>query len=181
MAPAPAAAASEGSARLLGSHLLLRLVAMGGLLAVYYALEWRALRQGLREALVPVLGLLGHPSAPLDAGTDLLLVVDGRHAFAIGANCTYADLVLVAAPFCWRFGRPFSVNLLRLGGLAAAVFVVNLGRVAAALALFADGVSWPLAHTVPDLSIHGVFLAVVVLAALRSDHAAAPGTATGHA
>lgn len=155
--------------RFFGRRLLLRLAALGILVAAYYALDWMALRLGLRRALVASLALLGHHSVPLEDASGLYIAVAGAGRFAVTANCTYADLVLITAPFCWRFGRPLAVNLWRLATLTAAVLSLNVARVALALHFYRRGASWFLAHDVPDLAIHYTAMIVVVLLALRRD------------
>ncbi len=165
--------------RFFGWRLLLRLAVLGLLVAVYYALDWVALRLGLRHAVVAALALLGHHSVPLEDASGLDIAVAGAGRFAVTANCTYADLVLITAPFCWRFRRSLATNLGRLAALTAAVLSLNVVRVVLALHFFHRGATWYLAHDVPDLAIHYTAMIVLVLLALRSDRIETSDTAAG--
>lgn len=149
--------------------LLLRVLGLGAALGLYYALEWRFLRSALCDALIRVLPLLGHTAVPLARESSSILLAGGRVAVAITANCSYADLILTLAPFCWRFQRSFGANLLRLAAVAAAVLPVNVARLALAVHFTLGGVRWPLAHDAPDTILHYLVIVAAVLLALRSD------------
>ncbi|MFP5285098.1 MAG: hypothetical protein ACLGI9_05105, partial [Thermoanaerobaculia bacterium] len=129
--------------------LLLRLLALGAALGLYYALEWRFLRTALCDALMWALPLLGHTAVPLASGSSTLLLAGDRVGVAITANCSYADLILTLAPFCWRFRRGLGANLLCLAAVAAAVLPVNVARLVLAVHFTLGGARWPLAHDAP--------------------------------
>lgn len=177
---APCGARGGGACHLLGARVLrsvdlrlgLRVLALGAALAVFYSFEWTWLRGWTRTAAAAVLIGLHHTATSLDAGSDLYLVFDGVHLFSVTRACTYVDLILVAAPFCWRFRRSLGANVRRLAALAVAVPVLNLVRVAVALHLYQLGAPWFYVHDLPDYVIHATFLAVTVLLALRSDRIA---------
>ncbi|MBI5827483.1 MAG: hypothetical protein HZB22_07150 [Deltaproteobacteria bacterium] len=156
--------------------LVLRLLGAGVLIALYYALDWSGLREVVRGAVAVFLGLLGHRAVSVDNGGEFYLLVDGYRSFAITANCTYADLALVMAPFCWRLRTPLLLNLSRLAVISAAIMIVNIARVVMAIDLYQGGVSWSLAHLLPDIAIHSASIAAAVWLALRSDRALKPGT-----
>lgn len=151
--------------------LVLRLMGAGVLIALYYSLDWAGLREAVRGAVAVFLGLLGHTAVSVDTGGGVYLLVDGYRSFAITANCTYADLALVVAPFCWRLRTPLILNLTRLAVISAAIMTVNIARVVMAIDLYQRGVSWSMAHLLPDIAIHSVSIAVAVWLALRSDRA----------
>lgn len=151
-------------------YLLLRLLGLGVLVFVYYALDWTLLRLGLREVIGFLMGFTGHAAMPVDSGKGIFLVVESGFLFEIGTPCTYVNLFLIAAPFCWRFQRSAADNILRLTILATAVQVFNVLRVLVALHFHLSGISWTLAHDIPDIAIRFVVISISVLLALRSDN-----------
>ena len=150
-----------------GGRLLRRLAAMALLIVAYVAVKWKPLRKGLRSGISFALQRLGHHVAYADTGPELLAV--DAEPYEITANCTYLDLFLTLAPFCWRRALPPAVNLRRLSLLAAAVLLGNVVRVSLALHLNADGMPWGLAHTVPDTLIRSIAVGGCVIAAVRDD------------
>ena len=68
-----------------------------------------------------------------------------------------------------RFDLRPRINGLHLVLLAAVISLANVFRVSLALHLDSRGVSWGLAHTVPDALIHLVPLTIFVLLALCRD------------
>jgi hypothetical protein len=149
-------------------RFLARLAAVAVLLAIYFSLEWVPLRRLLRSWAAFILRRLGHRTVSLDNGSELLLVVDSD-LYAVSANCTYADLFLVLAPFWWRIGSRPSRNLRRLVTLALAILVGNVARTSLAFHLTAKGIPWRLAHTVPDKLIHSAAVSSAAVAAIRRD------------
>jgi hypothetical protein len=112
---------------------------------VFYGLEWSRLRQLHVLWLQTTLHALGcHVEA---AGT--LLTVNGHH-FQNDPDCTYADLIICSLPLLWRVHRRLPRNLTVLAAFAAAVLVVNLGRVLLGVYAFAHGVSLFWAHDLVD-------------------------------
>jgi hypothetical protein len=152
--------------------LVLRLVALAFLIAIYFSFDWVLLRKLLRSCTAFVLGRAGHHTASIGAGSELFLVVDSE-LFSITANCTYLDLFLTLAPFCWGGGLRLSTNVRRLTALAVAIFLGNSARVSLALHLKAKGVPWALAHTVPDKLTHCAAVSTFMIAAVRNDWDAA--------
>ena len=149
--------------------LLLRVLGLGAALGLYYALEWRFLRAALCDAVIRVLPLLGHTALPLAQESSSILLAGGRVAVAITANCSWADLILILAPFSWRFRRGLRANLLRLAAIAAAVLTVNVARLALAVHFTLGGARWSLAHDIPETILHYLIIVTAVLLALRSD------------
>ena len=152
-------------------RFLARLAALALLLAGYFSCDWMVLRRLLRSSTERILRRLGHQTESVDNGSELLLVVDSE-PYAMTANCTYTDLFLSLAPFCWRAGLPPSGNLRRIVALALAIFFGNMLRTALALHLRAEGVPWAIAHTVPDKLIHSAAVSSAAAAAMRHDWAA---------
>ncbi|MBE9507215.1 MAG: hypothetical protein IMY86_04130 [Chloroflexi bacterium] len=153
-------------------RFLVRLVALALLLAAYFSLDWVLLRRLLRSCAAFTLRRLGHCTASVDNGSELLLVVDSE-PYAMTANCTYADLFLAVAPFCWRAELRPAGNLRRLVALALAIFFGNVVRTSLTLHLTAKGVPWALAHTVPDKLIHTAAVGGSAIVAVRGDWEAA--------
>lgn len=162
--------------------LLARLGAVALLVGLYYQVDWSWLARALADAVAGVLHLAGHSVALADdpGGAALVVARPARddQVFVVTANCTYADLVLTAAPLCWAAGLGLRRNLVRLGLLAAAVATLNLARLTWAVAAFAQGVAWRWAHQAPDLLVHTGVLALVLLDLARRTRAPA-GAATG--
>ncbi len=149
-------------------RFVLRLVAMALLLVAYFSLDWMVLRRLLRSCTAFILQRLGHQTVSTNNGSELFLIVDSE-MYAMTANCTYADLFLVLAPFSWRAELGPSANLGRLVKLALVIFVGNVLRTSLALHLKAEGVSWKLAHTLPDKLIHSAAVSSHVIATWRRD------------
>jgi hypothetical protein len=146
----------------------LRLIALALLLVTYFTFDWMILRRLLRSWTAFVLKRLGRHTVSTEIGSQLFLVVDSE-MYAMTANCTYADLFLVMAPFCWQAGLGPVENLRKLMKLALTIFFGNVMRTSLALHLKAEGVSWKLAHIVPDKLIHSAAVSSSVIASLRSD------------
>ncbi len=150
-------------------YLLLRVLALGVLVVIYLIVDWRLVRLGLGSAVSLFLVLLGHTAAAIDAGGDIYLFVDHNHTFELTTSCIYVDLVLISVPFWWRFQRPPSANAWHLAVLTISVLGFNVLRMALALHLFQSGISWQVAHNIPNILIYFAVIAATVLLALRSD------------
>lgn len=149
-------------------RLAIRLAWLAVLLPLVYSLDWAFPRILLRDLAAITLELLGHRAIPLDTKLEALLSVDGT-LYAVTVNCTYILLFFMIAPFWWRFEKNLPTNLLRLAFLAMIVGLINWSRIVSALHFNLTGVAWETAHTIPDISIHFIFLSVSLLLALRSD------------
>jgi hypothetical protein len=159
--------------RIFNKRLLLRLSSLAVLVVLYYSIKWIPFQTGLRRLIAVVLSLFGQWSSGTEiGGAPSLMFADGR-VYAITANCTYVDLFLLAAPFCWRFRRPLGSNLIRLAGLAAGLLILNVGLLASALFLHQRGTPWKWVHDAPHLLIHITVITLAVLSALRADDPAA--------
>lgn len=146
----------------------MRFAAAASLVLIYYQLDWRWLRLLVRGSSQTVLSALGHQTRSFDAGGDLYVSVDDT-AFCFTAGCTYAALILMAAPFYWRLHSMWAANVFRLGALALLVQFVNLGRLSLALHLSTKGIPWRFVHDVPDTVLHYSILIAAVLGALKRD------------
>jgi hypothetical protein len=156
-------------------RLGLRLAAMLVLLGLYRAWHWMPLRLIVRDVAAAGLAWGGWPvRATSLAGEPVLVSQDTGELFAITANCTYADLVLVLAAFLWRFGRPAAENALRLLLSAAVVLAANVARVIASVALVDAGSPRVLAHDAPDALLHVAAIAGAVVLAVLADGASRP-------
>jgi len=159
--------------KIFSKRLFLRLSALAVLVFFSYIMSWVPLQRSVRNLVGLVLKLVGQESFRTGiAGAPALFLADNR-IFAFTANCTYVDLFLFTAAFCWRFRRPIGANLVRLGALAAGVLVLNVGRLTTALFLNQHGASWTLVHDAPDVLIHVTVLGLAVLSALMADDLAA--------
>jgi len=155
--------------RIFNKRLFLRLSALAFLVLLYYLISWTQFQRGLRNLVGLVLNLVGEESFRTGiGGAPALFLADGR-VYAFTANCTYIELLLLAAPFCWRFGRPIGVNLIRLSALAAGLLVLNVGRLTMALFLNQHGSPWTLVHDAPDVLIHIAVIGLAALSALMAD------------
>ncbi len=158
--------AAESPSR--GYPFLWRLAAVGLLVTFYYAWDWTPPRVWLADVAGTVLESLGHDTATGWEGTDLVLSADEEY-YSITRDCTYADLILILIPLCWRTRRRFRLNLLRSGVIAVAVSACNLTRVVAAIHFNVSGVSWFAAHELPDLLFYYPLVGIAALLALRCD------------
>jgi len=148
--------------------ILGRLGALLVLVIAFYAVDWTLLRRSVRGATAAALVYLGHEVACEDSKEEVLLTVDNR-PFSFSPDCTYVDLILVLAPFCWSVRAGLRANVLRLLSLALIVSSVNLIRLIVALHLFAQGRSWFAVHELPDYVIYYPSIAVIVILTLVSD------------
>lgn len=150
-------------------RIIARAAVTGALVCAYYAFDWQYLRLLVRSTLVALLGLLGQPCIPFDAGSGLHFVTEHGVVFTVTANCTYIDLFLTIAAFCWNPRSHVGMNAARLVVLAGAILIVNIGRLMAAFYLSEKEVSWALAHNLPDTALHILTIATAVLYALKTD------------
>jgi len=145
-----------------------RLAALGLMVMVFYAWDWLALRETLRDAVSGFIRALGCTVADsFERGTVAMRVADKQ--FVISADCTYVDLFLVLAPFVWRVRQSVQRNLLRITATVAIVSVLNFLRVGLAIYYHAQGYSWFFVHELPDYLIYYPSIAIVTLMAFRED------------
>lgn len=143
-------------------RLILRLLVVTVLVSIYFIIDWTVLRSVLRSTVILILGLLGLTAAPINVGDELFLRMNSGAAFAVTANCTYMDLLLMMVPFWWRFQRSLGANAMRLLILTTILLALNIIRVALALFLFGRGLPWEVVHDVPDVALHCIGVAVSV-------------------
>lgn len=151
------------------NHLLLRLLFLAGGLAAFWSLQWEWLQLGVRQILVVIFRIFNLPVTTSAVRGVPLLILDYSHVFAVTNFCTYADLILITLPFCWRFRKPVIVNVLRLLIAAAFISFMNVWRIVLALYLHRKGVSWTLAHHLPHNLIFMGIPAISVIFSLKSD------------
>jgi hypothetical protein len=155
--------------------LLVRLLAVAILVVAYYTVDWSPVQRVLTVLVASLLRALGHAVGIDWSGPDPALELSGRD-FAVTANCTYMDLALVLAPLCWRARRGLYRNALVVALMSMAVLLLNPLRVVFAIHLTIKGAGWTYAHTVPDLTIHGVAISLAAILAFRSDWRPAAGS-----
>ncbi len=136
---------------------------------MYFLSPWLPLRERLARALRWALGFLGNTAQVVETTSGPALWVDQAALYQITPNCLYLDVVLILSPFCWRFGKSLLANTWRLLLLWLAVLALNVWRVAIAVHMHGRGVSWVLAHTVPDVVLHTSTVLLAVALALRAD------------
>ncbi|HEY0782089.1 MAG TPA: hypothetical protein VGE98_06540 [Thermoanaerobaculia bacterium] len=154
-------------------RLALRLIALAVLLALYPEIDWGPLRRGVRAVTCRALSAMGH-TVGADSGTTF--DVDGQALLHVTPGCTYARLMLAAAPFVWRFRRRLASNALRLGSFAALLSTINLVRLILAAHFAALGHPWRLVHDAPDLVLHAAVFTATILPALREDVRPSPSS-----
>ncbi len=151
--------------------VLLRIIVLGGLLAVWYGFDWNAAqRLSARLAM-----LLLEPFCEVAVWAGPVIVCDGV-PFPMSKECTYLDLFLATAPFAWRTPLGTVHNLRRLFLLFLVISIVNTLRLAGAVGAAVHGVGWALAHDLPDLLLYWPTLGLV-LAAYGYNLTASGGTA----
>ncbi len=149
-------------------RLIVRLLVLALLIAIYYCHDWLFFRRLLRQQTAFILNLIGRRTVFIDCASNVFLDVDSA-LYRISAECTYIRLFFMLAPFFWRAGRRLLTNGRRLLLLAGAIWSVDLVRVSLALHLDGLGVSWTLAHTLPDLAFQLVPPAIFTLQAVVKD------------
>lgn len=146
----------------------LRLLAVIGVLPLYYAFDWHLLQAASQKFFTLGLTLIG--DAPQSSISGPLLISLNAKFFGFNAHCTYFDLWLVLSPLVWRFSLPLRSNLLRLAILALIIAGLNTVRVVTAIHLYAiHDMSWNLVHYVPDLVLHLLIITAVSLRTLWVD------------
>jgi len=160
--------ARDSLAALVNRPLLLRLGALGALLAIYLAGSWVPLRVGLARAAVLALDVLGQPAAVAIQGDSVHLVV-GASRVAITRACTYLDLAFILIPFTWSYGLRLRANLLRIAAVSGAIAVLNVTRLVAAVLADAGGAGWRTAHDLPDAGFYYAAIAAFVMLSARRD------------
>ena len=154
--------------------LILRLAVMAILILLYDMIDWRILQKFFRLALSIGLTVLGHQTETIDAGSLVVLSVDSR-IFSITANCTYAYLFLLLAPFGWRTRERVIKNICNLLALAAALMCLNVIRATFAVHFNVQGIAWAYSHMLPHLLINIVVIIVLLSIAFRQERTCPPG------
>jgi hypothetical protein len=114
--------------------LLLRWLVLGA--------EWRPVRAVVTRAVAWTLHAAGL-SLDVVAADRLSVAAQG---IAITVSCIHLDVFALVCPLLWDRSRPAQVNLGRLAALGLALLAIAVARIALAIALFAQGVPWILAH-----------------------------------
>jgi exosortase/archaeosortase family protein len=151
-------------------RLIIRLLITVVLILVYLGLDWTPIQVFVRDAVAKLLGLLGHHTLSLNPVDGPYILVDFKNSFSITAHCTYIDLVLILAAFCWRFNTSLIVNVLRLLLMATVIMALNIVRIVLAIDCHQTGISWFFAHNVPHWAIQLSMVISAVLIALKTDY-----------
>jgi exosortase/archaeosortase family protein len=141
------------------------------LIIVYFGLDWTPIQVFVRDAVTKLLNLLGHHTHSFDGVDGPYVLLDFKNSFRVTAHCTYIDLVLILAAFCWRFNTSLPVNVSRLLLMATVIMALNIVRIALSIHWHHTGISWFFAHNVPHWIIQLSMVISAVLIALKTDYA----------
>ena len=156
--------------RIANRRLFIRLLITVVLVIVYFGLDWTYIQVFVRDAVARLLGSLGHNTLSLDAVDGPYILVGFKNAFSITAHCTYIDLVLILAAFCWRFNKSLAVNVSRLLLMAIVIMALNIVRIALSIHCHQAGITWFLAHNLPHWAIQFSIVVSAVVIALKADY-----------
>lgn len=163
----------DNDPRWIANHrLFIRLLITVVLVIVYFGVDWTPIQVFVRDAVTKLLGLFGHNTLSLDAVDGPYILVGFKNTFRITAHCTYIDLVLILAAFCWRFNKSLVENVSRLLLMAAVIMALNILRIALSIYCHQTGISWFFAHNVPHWAIQFSMVISAVLIALKTDYVA---------
>jgi hypothetical protein len=112
--------------------------------AVCHLYDWSWLRVLTTVTLVQISAMLGVSMQRM--GPDVIRVAGISAQFVV--SCTMIDAFFGAIPLLWRTTISWPQNLLRLSGVAAAVFGLNIFRLELGFIAMTKGVPWWLAHEV---------------------------------
>jgi len=104
--------------------------------------QWLWLRVLTTATLVQISAMLGLPMHR--TGADMITVAGISARFVVA--CTMIDAFFGAIPLLWRTGVSGLQNLVRLGGVLGAVFVLNIVRLELGFIAMTRGAPWWLAH-----------------------------------
>ena len=151
----------------LSADFLLRTLLGGVLFVAFSLLDWGlAVKLTAYTATTALSSLCQHMATAVAGRVEL--ICDG-HVFAVTKECTYIELFLITAPFIWRARQSSVVNLRRLLFVFCLIWFLNAIRMVGGLFLSVQGVSWQLAHDIPDWLLYGSILGVALL--IYSRHA----------
>ncbi len=151
-----------------GLGVLLREAALQG--------SWMPLREAMAWAVTHTLNLLGMDllgmAAQLVEGPAVVL---GPHTIGLTVRCCHIEVFALVLPLLWD--RRFSGlgNLLRIGALGGALFVMGVLRIDLSIALYLQGVPWEWAH---DLLLGVCYFAVLAPILHRGAWLGAPALAS---
>ncbi len=151
------------------ARVSVRLLAVAGLLAAYYALDWMWFCGLTRDALLICVRLAGRDAYALDGAGGMTALVCSGDLFRVTPNCTYAAVMAILAPLLWRYQRSVRRNIAHLLVLAAGMSLVNVVRLALAVSLYQQGGEWRTVHDIPDAVIQVLVIVVFTVRAARVD------------
>lgn len=149
-------------------HFFIRLCILFMFILIYHSFDWISLRKALYNTLILINNSFNIFTISDKYYDELGFVIDGV-LFYVSPNCTYIDLVLLIAPFWWRFRQTLRINFFRLLVLFVVIMSGNLVRITTALYFYDRGASWTLAHNVPDIILHVITISFSVIMALKND------------
>jgi len=124
--------------------LLLRCLLAAFAVAVCYCFQWEWLRHLTASANVWLDSLAGVYLQRLSPDT----VAWQGQLYRYAVACTFADVWCGALAFLWRMGENFRRNVVVIAGWSVLLFAFNIFRLSLSDVLFAQGLSWNVAHNV---------------------------------
>ena len=161
--------------RIANRRLVIRLFITVVLIVVYFGLDWTPIRVFVRDAVTKFLGHLGHQTLSLDLIDGPHILVDAKNSYRVTTHCTYIDLVLILAAFCWRFNKSLAVNVARLLLMATVIMSLNIVRIALSIHYHQTVISWFFAHNLPHFALQFSMVIFAVFIALKTDYFASRG------
>ena len=128
--------------RLAVRALLVPVFVAGCYLVGFCSDEWSWLRVLTTSTLVQISAWLGVPM--YRTGADMIMVAGISARFVVA--CTMIDAFFGAIPLLWRTRVSWLWNLVRLGAVLGAVFLLNILRLELGFIAMTRGVPWWLAH-----------------------------------
>ena len=128
-----------------GSRTLLIRFGLAALAVAFsYCFRWEFLRFWTSQANLRVDEIFGIHLERISFDTVMWRGVLYRYENA----CTFVDVFFGSIPLLWNLRRNLLYNVGFLFGVAAGMFCFNVFRLSVSDVLFADGLSWDLAHNV---------------------------------
>jgi hypothetical protein len=118
------------------------LVAIGVLIC--YQFEWHWLRYLTSELNLRLDALAGVHLQRVSHDT----VMWGGRTYHYVNSCTFADVICGAVPLLWNLRKTITQNLARIVMVGVVLIAFNVFRLSVSDVLYAQGLSWNLAHNV---------------------------------
>ncbi len=146
-----------------GLGVLLREAALQG--------SWMPLREAMAWAVTHTLNLLGMAAQLVEGPA----VVVGPHTIGLTVRCSHIEVFALVLPLLWDRRLSGLSNLLQIGALGGALFVMGVLRINLSIALYLQGVPWEWAH---DLLLGVCYFAVLAPILHRGAWLGAPALAS---